>query len=307
MSLASKTPPSASEYDAYKTRFRNWGRWGPGDQLGTLNHITKEGRVAAAGLVREGRSVSLGRPLHTAAALPAHRNRNAARHTVRVDAMGSSDELQFGFHGFAATHIDALCHIFTADGLMYNGRPASDVSSHGSASNGIEQWRDGIVTRGVLYDVPRHRGVEHVSVEEPVHGWEMMEIAAANGITPMAGDAVVVRAGADAFWRANPAFEPPWQAPGLHASVLEFLWETDAALLAWDLMEAPGQDAYDAPALPIHTVAIPYMGLALLDNIDAEPIAAACAESGRASFLLTVAPLMVTGGTGSPVNPIAIL
>ena len=140
-----------------------------------------------------------------------------------------------------------------------------------------------------------------------MHAWELEDIAAAHGITPHAGDAVLVRMGASAFWAANPEFQPVWSAPGLHASAMEFLFEHDAALLGWDLMEAPGQEAYGAPALPIHSIAIPYMGLTLLDNADFEELAQACADAGRWEFLLTIAPLVVVGGTGSPVNPIAVL
>lgn len=163
------------------------------------------------------------------------------------------------------------------------------------------------MTRGVMYDVPLHRGAEHVTSDEPVHAAELEEIAAVRGIAPRAGDAVLVRMGAAAFWAANPSFQPVWSAPGLHASAMEFLFEHDAALLGWDLMEASGQEAYAAPALPIHSIAISYMGLTLLDNADLEELGEACAAAGRWEFMLTIAPLVVVGGTGSPVNPIAVL
>jgi hypothetical protein len=89
--------------------------------------------------------------------------------------------------------------------------------------------------------------------------------------------------------------------------VLEFLYEREAALLGWDLMEAGGQQEYRAPALPIHSVAIPYMGLPLLDNANFDALAAVCAELNRWEFQLIIAPLIVLGGTGSPANPIAVL
>lgn len=190
---------------------------------------------------------------------------------------------------------------------MYGGGPSSDVTPEGARANSIDRWRGGIVTRGVLYDVPRHRRTNHVTSEEPVHWWELEEIGSAEGVEPRPGDAVLVRMGAAAYWAANPEFTPPWKAPGLHASALEFLFEHDAALLGWDLMEAPGQDAYQAHALPIHSIAIPYMGMPLLDNANFDELAAACALAGRWEFMLTIAPLVVIGGTGSPVNPIAIL
>jgi kynurenine formamidase len=307
MPLADRTVPSVEEYQSYKTRFSNWGRWGPDDQLGTLNHITPETRRAAAALVREGRSVSLANPIATAQVLSGPRNPTPADHRMNVGGGGCGDYIGVSYHGFVNTHVDALCHIFTADGRLYNGRPKADVTEQGARNNSIDHWRAGIVTRGVLYDVPRHRGVEHVTFDAPVHSWELADIAQAEGVAPRAGDAVLIRAGASAFWEANPDFEPAWQAPGVHASALEFLYQHDAALLGWDLMEAPGQEAYRAPALPIHSAAIPYMGLALLDNANFEELAAACAELGRWEFLLVVAPLVIKGGTGSPVNPIAVL
>jgi len=307
MSLANRTPPTVEEYRAYKERFSNWGRWGPDDQFGTLNFITQETRRAAAALVREGRSVSLANPLATTRVLSGPRNPTPADHRMNVGAMGCGDYVGVSYHGFANTHIDALCHIFAEGGRLYNGRPASDVTDEGAKSNSIDRWRDGLVTRGVLYDVARQRGVDHVPLDQPVHGWELEDVAAAEAVTPRPGDAVLVRCGSAAFWSAHPDHEPIWAAPGVHASALEFLYEHDAALLGWDLMEAPGQDDYRAPALPIHSVAIPYLGLPLLDNCDFEELASACAELGRWEFLLVIAPLVVLGGTGSPVNPLAVV
>jgi kynurenine formamidase len=302
-----RTVPTVAEYQAYKERFSNWGRWGADDQRGTLNHVTPEVRRGAAALVREGRSISLANPLATAAVLPGPRNSQPAEHRMSIGNGGCGDYIGVSYHGFVNTHVDALCHIFTEDGRLYGGRPSSDVTTAGARSNAVDRWRDGIVTRGVLYDVVRHRGVAHVTADAPVHAWELEDVSEAQGVEPRAGDAVLVRMGGPAFWAANPEFEPPWQAPGLHASALEFLYDHDAALLGWDLMEAPGQDEYRAHSLPIHSVAIPHMGLALLDNANFEALAASCAELGRFEFLLTIAPLVVIGGTGSPVNPIALL
>ena len=304
MSLADRTPPSVDEYRAYRERFTNWGRWGDDDQLGTLNHITPEVRRQAASLVREGRTISLSNPLAT---VPGPRNPRPAQHFMTLSSFSSSDYIGVSYHGFVNTHIDALCHIFTGDGgELYNGRPSSEVTSTGARTNSIDYWRDGIVTRGVLYDIPRLRGTEYVALEEPVHGWELEDCARAQGIEPRPGDAVLVRSGCDPFWAANPDFQfqfPP-NTPGVHASVIEYLYEHDAALLGWDLQEAGGQEQYGA-RIPIHEIVIPFMGMPLLDNANFERLAELCAELGRWEFQLTVAPLVVIGGTGSPVNPIA--
>ncbi|HJM75482.1 MAG TPA: cyclase family protein [Dehalococcoidia bacterium] len=303
MSLADRTPPSADEYLAYKERFSNWGRWGGDDQLGTLNHITEETRRAAAGLVSTGRTVSCSNPL---AVTPGPRNANPAQHFMRLTDWSCTDYIGVSYHGFVNTHIDALCHIYTPDGQLYNGRPSSEITSNGARTNSIDEWSGGIVTRGVLYDIPRLRGTDHVTVDAPVHGWDLEDAAKAQGIEPRAGDAVLIRSGAAPFWDANPDFQfsfPP-NSPGVHASVLEFLHGTDAALLGWDLQEAGGQDL--PGRIVVHEVAIPYMGLPLLDNADYEELAEVCAELGRWEFQLVIAPLVVVGGTGSPANPIAI-
>ncbi|MBX7110266.1 MAG: cyclase family protein [Dehalococcoidia bacterium] len=313
MSLADRTPPTAEEYASYRERFSNWGRWGADDRLGTLNHITPEVRTRAAGLVRDGRTVSLALNLNgpTRAALP-----SGFRQTMRVGEASSGDQLDINFHGWSITHLDALCHIFTGPGgALYNGRPASDVTEGGAKSSDVSAYAGGLVTRGVLYDVPRFRGTPHVTLDTPVHGWELVDVAASQGVRPASGDAVVIRSGANAFYAATPDFGMGdiERMPGGHASVLEFLHATDASVLVWDLLDHGGQPYPGGlpmggrnVAIPIHEIAIPYMGMPLLDNADLDALAATCEELGRWEFMLVVAPLAVVGGTGSPVNPIAI-
>lgn len=307
MSLANRTPPTADEFLAYKERFNNWGRWGAEDQLGTLNHVTADGRRAASTLVREGRTVSCANPIATRAVVPdERRNGRPADHQMSVSPWSSGDYIGVAYHGFVNTHIDALCHIFTGEnGEIFNGRPASLVTDDGAKSNSVDYWRDGIVTRGVLYDIPAMRGTAHVTLDRPVEAWDLEDFAKEHGIEPRAGDAVLVRSGHDPFWAANPDFQfgfPP-NTPGVGASVLEFLHAHDAALLGWDLQEAADQGL--PGRIPIHEVAIPHMGLPLLDNANFERLSQTCAELGRYEFMLTIAPLIVVGGTGSPVNPIA--
>lgn len=310
MSLADRTPPTIEEFATYPDRFSNWGHWGDDDRLGTLNLITPEVRAHAAGLVRDGRTVSLALPLNGA---PRSNLPPGFHQTMRVSEWSSGDQLDINFHGWSITHLDALCHIFSGPGgQLYNGRPASDVTAEGARSGDVAAYAGGIVTRAVLYDVPRFRGTPHVTLETPVHGWELADIAAAEGVRPAAGDAVVIRSGAPAFYRATPDFGAGDidRMPGVHASALEFLHETDASLLVWDLLDAAGQGypGVDARGLsiPLHQITIPYMGMPLLDNADLDALAATCEELGRWEFMLVVAPLAVIGGTGSPVNPIAV-
>ncbi len=312
MGLSDRKPTTLEEYADYKVRFNNWGRWGDDDQFGTLNHIDQEGIKRAVGLVQDGRTVSCSNPLATSAVVPdERRNGRPADHIMSVGPSASGDYVGVSYHGFVNTHIDALCHIFTGDanegGRLYNDRDPALVTETGALTNSVDNWRDGIVTRGVLYDIPRMRGQDYLETDNPVEGWDLEDWAKSVGIEPRDGDIVLVRSGSDKFWAANPDFEfsfPP-NTPGNAPSIIEYLYDTNASMLGWDLQES-GHQHYEYPArIVIHEVVIPHMGMPLLDNANIERLAEVCAETGRYEFRLTIAPLVVNGGTGSPVNPIA--
>jgi kynurenine formamidase len=160
--------------------------------------------------------------------------------------------------------------------------------------------------------LPRLRGADSVERGKPVQAWDLVDCAAAQGVESRAGDAVLVRSGAAPYWAAHPDEHGTTGGPGLRASVLEFLFETDAALLGWDQLDAATEDQGipNPMAIPtpvhVHQIALSYMGMPLLDNCDLEALAAECARLGRWEFQLVIAPLVIEGGTGSPVNPIAL-
>jgi len=300
--------PSEEDVLAYFERYSNWGRWGPDDNAGTINLITPEKRRKAAELVRSGRAVSLAHPLNT---VGAPGNWNPAQHYMRVGPEASADYIGLLFHGYATTHIDALCHIFY-NGKMWNGRPATEVTSAGAKAGAVDAWANGIATRGVLIDIPRFRGEPHVTLDRPVRGWELEAAAEQQGTPLESGDAIVVYSGRTSYYAANPDAIPGVEPqPGLHADVIPVLRERDAALLVWDQMDArpSGYQSFDVPRRPggpVHVLAIVMLGLPLLDNARLDPLAEACAAENRWEFMLTVNPLNVRGGTGSPVNPIAL-
>ena len=165
------------------------------------------------------------------------------------------------------------------------------------------KWRHGIVTRGVLLDVPRFRKKPYVTMDEPVHGWELEDIAKAQGVTVTPGDALLVYSGREKFTADHPQVNLGEESPGLHADCLPFIRDHDVALLGWDLMDAQPNE-YNM-RLTVHWALSAY-GVPLLDNPLLEPAADYCAANTQYTFMLTVAPLAVEGGTGSPVNPIAV-
>ena len=189
---------------------------------------------------------------------------------------------------------------------MWDGKkPEDNLTFSGAKYGTVDEWSDGILTRGVLLDVPKHRGEPYVTLDKPVHGWELEDIDKAEGVTLEPGDAIVVYSGRDAFARDHDGI---WalaggERAGLHSSCMPFIRDNDASLLVWDMMDASPNEY--GLGWGVHLVIAAY-GVALVDNSLLEPLAKVCAEEGRYEFMLTVNPLFVPGGTGSPANPIAV-
>jgi kynurenine formamidase len=304
--------PTREEVIAYLHERRNWGRWGDDDQMGLINLITPEKRIEAARMVRSGRNISLSRDFPK---LAGSDNPYPAQHWMKTVPRGtggfSADYVGIYFHGTASTHLDALCHTWDDQG-MWNGRNyKEEVTFDGVNFGAVHHWHNGLITRGVLLDVPKFRGESYVTMDTPVHGWELEAIAKEQGVTVGPGDALVVYSGREALQRAYPGefyerspWDPNPMRPGLHASCLPYLRDNDISILVWDMQEMV-PNGYDLP-WSVHGGIFSY-GLALLDNALLEPLAQACTEEGRYEFMLTIAPLKVVGGTGSPANPLALL
>ncbi len=289
---------------AFHKTLSNWGRFGPRDQLGTLNLITPEKRASAARLVRTGRTVSASRPLPTQ---PSLENPNPVAHHMTGTATEGwgGDYFAIASHGFATSHIDALCHIFH-EGRLYNGYAIETVTAHGALELGIHELRDGIVSRGVLLDVPRARGVPYLENSEPIFPEDLERAERDANLRVEPGDILLVRTGRWALREARGPWDPRLSLAGLDASCLPWLHERGVAALGSDGVSDVVPSRVDGVGMPIHTVAIVALGLHLIDNLELEPLAKACVSEGRWEFLLTLAPLVLFRGTASPVNPIAL-
>ena len=275
---------------------RNWGRWGENDPMGAVNLITPRKRAAAASLVKTGRTVSLSRVFEP------------EQHYMRVNERGTGgsvvDYYGFLYHGVTVTHVDALCHVWDRNG-MWNGRdPSKEIDTNGTRFADITAFSGGLITRGVLLDVPLHRRTSHVTTDRPVDGAELEAIARAQGVVIESGDALLVYSGREAFVRSATSYGGATSArPGLHVSCAKFIRDRDVAVLGWDMHDAmPDKDGLP---WPVHGVIFSY-GVALLDNALLEPLAQACAEERRYEFMFMALPLKIARGTGSPVNPIAL-
>src|SRR3954469_25484916 len=303
-----QSPPSLpkTDMDRLMTELSNWGRWGKDDQMGALNLITPAKRKQAAALVKEGVTVSLAGDVNTEKTVD---NPQPYEHVMtQAGAAGAGDSLSVSFHGYAHTHLDAFAHRFF-DGKMWNGVSYEEVTKEaGAKKNSIYNVHNGIFTRAILVDIPRLRNVPYLEPGtriyiEDLEAWEKMA-----GVKVSAGDAVFIRTGR---W-ARRAKVGPWNAgretAGLDASVLPWLKRRDVALLGSETAQdaTPPQAGAELGPLALHDFALIMLGVHLMDDTNLDAVAEAAAARKRWEFLLTAAPLPVTNGTGSPINPIAV-
>ena len=286
----------------------NWGRWGKKDQLGTLNLITPAKRKGAAALVKEGVSVSLAHNVLKQRAFDSPPFEHRMVETGRMpDKQGSADAYSVQYHGFTITHLDALCHVFYAD-KMYNGFRKEEVTDKGAGRLSVINVKNGIFTRGVLLDFPRLLGVKYLKGSRAIYPEDLDAWERKAGVKVGSGDAIFVRTGRWARYEAEGEWNALKDSAGLDVSCMPWLKKRDVAVLGSDLASdvmPSGIESAGPGFLPVHLVAIVAMGLPILDNCDLEAVSEAAAARERWTFLLTVAPLAVEGGTGSPVNPIA--
>jgi kynurenine formamidase len=292
------------EIDALFERCSNAGKWGTDDELGTLNYITSDKRVQAAGLVRHGRTVSIGRDLSTQSN---RLNTDPVVHRMLFDAdppLSALDSIGLSTHGFALTHLDAITHVFF-EGRAYNGQRAADLLRPGGLRSGsVYAQREGIVTRGVLLDITAVRGVPFLAPGEAVTAEDLSAAEKLSGTTVEPGDAVFVHVGLERR-EAEQGVEDPGVRAGVDASCLPWLHDKQIAVYSGDCVDQIPFPSGRLP-LPLHQVGLVSMGLVLLDCPRMAELVAASAELGTSEFLLFAAPLRLPGGTGSPVNPVCV-
>jgi kynurenine formamidase len=296
-----RAPRTAAEFDALFQQVKNWGRWGADDQLGSVNLVTVAKRKQAAALVKTGETVSLA---HSPLTEAAPDNARPFEHTMLPG--NSMDRYAVSYHGYAHSHIDALCHILYKE-QTYNGYARADVNTDkGCTKLGIQNLKNGIVTRGVLVDIPRLRNVPYLEPGAPIYVEDLEAWEKKSGVKIASGDAVLVRTGR---WTRREKLGP-WNvgqnAAGLHASVAPWIKARGVALLGGDVASDVVPSMVEGVALPVHTLMITALGINLLDNQDLEALGEVAARLNRWEFMLTINPVPVSGGTGFPLNAIAM-
>ncbi|MFD3535273.1 cyclase family protein [Streptomyces sp. NPDC058664] len=281
-------------------------------RCGALRHLTPQRVAAAVAEVRLGRTVSLAAPIET---VPGPDDPEPAVHRMTGPGpadLGSdglhfaTDRFAMNVHGDADSHLDALCHV-VFDGELYGGVPASTVTAEGARALSVDVLGNGIVGRGVLLDVPRSRGVPWLEPGDHVTSADLIAAEAAQGVRVGPGDLLFVRTGHRLRRAELGSWDVAGARAGLHPTAVEFLAEREVAVLGGDGNNDTAPSAVADVAFPVHVLAIQALGVHLMDYLRFEDLVPVCAAAGRWSFLCVVAPLRLSGGTGSPVNPIAVL
>jgi kynurenine formamidase len=298
-------------------QYRNWGKWGADDELGSMNYVTPEKIAAAAKLVQRGRVFSLALPLDSEGPMTGGLGRINPVHLMLQDggdiSSGAQDHLPTLRYTDDAVYLvlqcstqwDALAHIYH-DGKMYNGYGTDAVTSQGASKNSITNIKDRAVGRGVLLDMPRYKGKQWLDTSEPISKDDLEGCAAAEGVEVGEGDFVLVRTGQLLERRTAGSWGDfaGGPAPGLAISASDFFCPRHVAAVAtdtWGTEVLPNEtpDVWQ----PLHIIMLVNTGIYLGEMWDMEELAADCAEDGRYEFLVVAAPLTVTGSVGSPVNP----
>ncbi|WP_327683089.1 cyclase family protein [Streptomyces sp. NBC_00467] len=304
-----------AEFHEIAKRVNNWGRWGEDDEIGTLNLITDEVVRSAAATVRTGRRVPLALPLHQdgiqTGLIPGRVNPLHAMVQINQELFGpgtvatSDDVVTMGLQ--AATHWDALTHA-SHSGRIYNGRPADTVTAHTRARfSGIDKVPY-VVSRGVLLDVARAKGLDRLPGDHAVTPEDLEEAEDFGGVTVGAGDIVLVRTGQIRLALGGDKHGYGYPSPGLSVRTPEWFHAHDVAAVAndtltFEIFPPEIEDLW----LAVHALDLVEMGMLQGQNWNLESLSTACAQEMRYAFLLSAMPEPFVGGTGTPVAPVAVL
>lgn len=300
----------------WEKELSNWGRWGPTDQRGTLNLITRAKSLAALRLATEGISASLHHFVEPTTTIDNNNMNVEFKHwNTTIDPKsgkptGALDAMTFAIHDGGDTHMDALCHYpvestrGTAVQLNYNGYP-QELLPEGCGILSIDKMGKGYITRGILVDMPLLKGVEWMEARTPIFVSDLEAWEKFANIKIGSGDAVFIRTGR---W-ARRAKTGPWNAaretPGLHASVLPWIKQRDIAVLSGEGVVDAQPSGIEGWNRPIHSIAITSLGLPMVDNGYFEDVAAIAARLKRWEFMVSWAMIQVPNGTASPFTALA--
>ncbi|KXO91831.1 metal-dependent hydrolase [Tsukamurella pulmonis] len=300
----------------------NWGKWGPDDEVGSLNYLGPEQAVAAAALVRSGKVFTLQRLIGDPKGDPVWPGRSPAVRTQIMDeaTWDGAEAPQFpgGLHyaddkidAFlqGSTQYDALGHVWY-DGKLWNGFDARTTVGGMDVASVEPIAQRGVVGRGVLLDMARFRGKDHLDTAETFDHTDLEACAAAQGVQLRPRDVLLIRTNyLQLFFELGDAFYEGFCEPGLQYSPELVQWFADNEipnLVTDTIANEVTTDQNNGVALTLHCALMRNLGVVFTEITDLEALAADCAADGVYEFMYTAAPLKIAQGSGAPVNPVVV-
>jgi len=320
MTDTTQTPPDMT--DLLADAPSNWGKWGPDDEVGALNYLTAEEVMWGVAHIKQGSVFTLQRLIGDPKGDPVWPGRTPAERTQILDeaTWDSADAPQFpgGLHyaddkisAFlqGSTQYDALGHVWYG-GKIWNGYDARTTIGGLDRASVQPIAERGIVGRGVLLDMARHRGKDTMDTAETFTHTDLLECAAAQGVTITPRDVLIIRTNyLQQFFEKGDAFYEGFCEPGLTYSPELVRWFQDMEipnLVTDTIANEVTTDPVSGVALPLHCALMRNLGVTLTEICDLERLAESCAQDKQYAFLYVAAPLKVAKGSGSPVNPVVI-
>jgi kynurenine formamidase len=311
-------------FDAYRSQAKDWGRWGPDDEIGRANLLHAERVLSASRLIQTGERFCLAIPIGSPGGDPSLPGRNPGTHTMTQAATDyraggtkplaggmqyADDRFELACHG--TTHMDALGHAF-ADDTIWNGRPASSDVNGLHAADVAALARKGVVGRAVLVDLARKRGVEYLPMNTAITVQEIEDTLEHQNVSLESSDTLILRTGIfNLFYKDGPEpFYRDFAEPGLlyEQRTIDFFREHDLAGLGSDTMcnEQAHNEAHDA-YFPLHVMLQRNLGVIFHEALWLDDWAAYCAQVNRYAAFYVATPLRIVGASGAPMNPVAIM
>ncbi len=301
---------TAKEFETLFDHLKTWNDYSAQDlERGALNHIDSHVVKAAAATVTNGAIVSMALPWNTISgpdnAKPATHYMVSLAQFENPEPTSNRDFIGVDYHGKAVSHMDAPTHIVYR-GQIFGGKNSADVvTTEGSQWSSIDKLGP-VVTRGVLLDAAQLRGLNYLEPGTAIHAADVLAMEEKFGFTISKGDCVLLRSGHFARRDALGVWNPDNLSAGFHVDVMQLFKDRKVSVIGAD----GDSDVRPSPVAgvesPVHALALPGMGIPLLDNLQLEPLAKLCNDEKRWTFQIILAPLNIPRGTGSPLNPVAV-
>jgi kynurenine formamidase len=304
----------AVSYDDFVTLFesiKSWSEYSPATiERGALNYITPEIVKSASLLVSTGEVLTMGLAWNTVTGPDNHKPALHYMTELSIDTPGeepncNKDFIGVDYHGKAVSHLDAMTHISFRDTLFGGKKSTENVNATGSSWSTVDKLGP-IATRGVLLDAARFANLEWVEPGTAILADDVLAFEKKFGFTIGQGDVVLLRSGHFARREKLGVWDPSDFSAGFHVDVMQLFKDRKVSVIGADGDSDVRPSPVAGVGSPIHVLALPALGIPLLDNLQLEAVASKCAELNRWTFNMIISPLNIPRGTGSPINPIAI-